>query len=292
MRVLARDEEVEPLLLVQNEAPEPSPWMKALGFPQWYQFTFTTVAEAPKFMDSSTVGVSGYEGGRRTLATRGHFFSVYALLDEAARAAYSDNAGITLADRHRAAALASASGAIGADVIVTAAPTVGRDDVADNDLVVSVTPTQLIPLFGHYLRMTGNSVLTTTKGQLVGGGTFLQTLNATSVADLYLAGINASTPHLNAIQLMATVGAPIATSFGRRRRLHCASAGPRGPWTICSQRSAMAPQPTRSGPIRPRPPQRHSTECCCTSAPLWTGTHVSFERCSTQLLNPRTSAAH
>ena len=47
MRVLARDEEVEPLLLVQNEAPEPSPWMQALGFPQWYQFTFTTVAEAP-----------------------------------------------------------------------------------------------------------------------------------------------------------------------------------------------------------------------------------------------------
>jgi hypothetical protein len=169
MRVLARDAEVEPLLFVQNGAPEPTPWMHVLGFPQWYQFAFTTVAEAPKFMDSSTVGVSGYEDGRRTLATRGHFFSVYALLDEAARAAYSDNAGITLADRHRAAALASASGAIGADVIVTAAPTVGRDDVADNDLLVSVTPTQLIPLFGHYLRMTGNSVLTTTKGELVGG---------------------------------------------------------------------------------------------------------------------------
>ncbi|MDV6979105.1 hypothetical protein [Mycobacterium intracellulare] len=206
MRVLTRDEEVEPLLLVQNEGPEPTPWMQALGIAQWYQSTFTTVAEAPKFMDSSTVGVSGYEGGRKTLTTSGHFFSVYALLDEAARAAYSDDAGITLADRHRAAALASASGAIEADVIVTAAPTVGRDDVADNDRVVSLTPTQLIPLFGHYLRMTGNSVLTTIKGQLVGGGTFLQTLNATSVADLYLAGINASTPHLNAIQLMATLG--------------------------------------------------------------------------------------
>jgi hypothetical protein len=62
MRLLARDEEVEPLLLVQNEAPEPTPWMQALGIPQWYQFRFTTVAEAPKFMDSSTVGVSGYRG--------------------------------------------------------------------------------------------------------------------------------------------------------------------------------------------------------------------------------------
>lgn len=206
MRVLARDEEVEPLLLVQNDAPEPTPWMQALGCRQWYQFTFTTVAEAPRFMDSSTVGVSGYKDGERTLATRGHFFSVYATLDEAARAAYSDDSGITLADRHRAAALASASGALGADVIVTAAPTAGRDDVADNDLVVSVTPGQLIPLFGHYLRMTGNSVLTTTKGRPLGAGTFVQTLNATSVADLNLAGINASVPHLYAIQLMATMG--------------------------------------------------------------------------------------
>lgn len=206
MRVLARDEEVEPLLLVQNDEAEPERWMQTLGNRQWYQFEFTTVAEAPKFMDSSTVGVSGYEDGTRTLATYGDFFSVYAMLDEAARAAYSDDAGITLADRHRAAALASAAGAIGADVIVTIAPTAGRDDVADNDLVVSVTPSQLIPLFGHYLRMTGNSVLTTIKGHVIGGGTFVQTFNATSVADLYLAGVNASVRHLHAIQAMATLG--------------------------------------------------------------------------------------
>jgi hypothetical protein len=206
MSVLARDEEVEPLLLVQNEAPEPTRWMQALGCRQWYQFTFTTVAEAPKFMDSSTVGVSRYEDGTRTLATRGQFFSVYAMLDEAALAAYSDDAGITLADRHRGAALATASRALGADAIATAAPTAGRDDVADNDLVVSVTPRQLIPLFGHYLRMTGNSVLTVNKGSLLGEGSFVQTLNAISVADLYLAGINASVRHLYAIQQMATLG--------------------------------------------------------------------------------------
>ena len=80
LRVLARDEEVEPLLLVQNEEPEPTEWMQALGSHRWYQFTFTTVAEAPRFADSSTVGASGYEDGRRTLATSGHFFSVYARL--------------------------------------------------------------------------------------------------------------------------------------------------------------------------------------------------------------------
>ena len=88
MRVLARDAEVEPLLFVQNDAPEPAPWMQALDCPRWYQFTFTSVADAPRFMDSSTVGVARYEDGRRTLGTQGHFFSVYAMLDEAARANY------------------------------------------------------------------------------------------------------------------------------------------------------------------------------------------------------------
>ena len=102
LRVLSRDEEVEPLLLVQNEETEPSTWMRALDCPRWYQFEFTTVADAPRFLDSSTVGVSVYEDGMRTLATSGNFFSVYAMLDEAARAAYSDDSGITLADRHRA----------------------------------------------------------------------------------------------------------------------------------------------------------------------------------------------
>lgn len=206
MGVLARDEEVEPLLIVQNDAPEPASWMQALECRRWYQFTFTTVEDAPRFMDSSTVGVSGFEDGERRLSTRGHFFSVYAMLDEAARAAYSDDSGITLADRHRAAALASAAGALDADVIVTAAPTAGRDDVADNDLVVSVAPSQLVPLFGHYLRMTSNRVLTVNKGSLVGGGAYTQTYNAASVADLYLAGIDASVPHLTAIRLMATAG--------------------------------------------------------------------------------------
>ena len=199
--------------------------MQALGSRRWYQSTFTTVTEAPKFADSSTVGVSGYEDGRRRWRPPGTS-SAFTHSDEAARAGYSDDAGITLADRHRASALASASGAIGADVIVTAAPTAGRDDVADNDLVVSVTPNQLVPLFGHYLRMTGNPVLKTTKGQLVGRGSFVRTYNATSVADLYLAGIDASVPHLTAIQLMATAGAD-RTSSSRWKRLLCASAEPR-----------------------------------------------------------------
>ena len=206
LRVVGRDEEVEPILMVQNDAGEPTGWLRALGSSEWNEFTFTTVEDAPKFADASTVGISGYRDGERWLGPSGNFFSIYAQLDEAARKAYSDDDGLTLADRHRASALAAAAGAVGVDVIVTTAPTALRDDVADNDSVISVTPDQLLPLFGHYLRSTGNHVLESEKGGLQGGGTYVRKYNATSVADLYLAGIDASVPHLTAIRLMATMG--------------------------------------------------------------------------------------
>ena len=61
---------------------------------------------------------------------------------------------VTLDERHRAAAYAAACKAVGVDVIVTNMLTAGRSDVADNDLVVSVTPDEAVPLIGHYLRMT------------------------------------------------------------------------------------------------------------------------------------------
>ncbi|WP_256979063.1 MULTISPECIES: hypothetical protein [unclassified Rhodococcus (in: high G+C Gram-positive bacteria)] len=205
LRVVGRDEEVEPILLVQNDEAEPAEWLRVLGANEWYQFTFTTVEDTPKFADASTVGISGYRAGERWLWTSGSFFSIYAQLDEAARKAYTPDDGLTLADRHRAAAMAAAAGAVGVDVIVTTAPSALRDDVADNDSVISVTPVQLLPLIGHYLRTTGNHVLESATGGLQGGGTFVRKFNATSVADLYLAGIDASVPHLTAIRLMAMV---------------------------------------------------------------------------------------
>lgn len=168
LRVVGRDDEVEPILMVQNDAGEPTAWLRALGSSEWYEFTFTTVEDAPMFADASTVGISGYRDGEQWLWTSGNFFSIYAQLDEAARKAYSDDDGLTLADRHRASALAAAAGAVGVDVIVTTAPTALRDDVADNDSVISVTPNQLLPLFGHYLRSTGNHVLESAKGKLQG----------------------------------------------------------------------------------------------------------------------------
>ena len=205
-RVVTRGTEVEPILLVQNADTEPTQWKTALNCTRWYRYSFTTVEDAPRMGDSSTVGVTGFKKGKQYLSTSGHFFSVYAQLDHAAREAYSDGSGVTLADRHRAAALAAAAASIGVDVIVTASPTAGRDDVADNDLVVSLTPEQLLPLFGHYLRVTGNNVLESVSGRLRGGGTFVRNENAASIADLYLGGIDASAPHLTAIRLMAIAG--------------------------------------------------------------------------------------
>lgn len=202
-RVVGRDQEVEPVLLVQNDDKEPTTWLQALGTHDWYRFQFTSVEDTPKFGDGSTVAVSGYRDGECWRHTSGNFFSICAQLDEATRDSHSDDGDLTLADRHRAAAMASAAGVVGVDVIVTAAPTALRDDIADNDSVISVTPGQLLPLFGHYLRRTGNQVLVSAKGQMQGGGTFVEKLNAVSITGLYAAGVDASVPHLTAIRLMA-----------------------------------------------------------------------------------------
>lgn len=206
LRIVGRDEEVEPILLVQNDEVEPAEWTTVLGCRRWYLFTFTTIEDAPKFADASTVGISGYDDGERWMWSSAHFFSVYAQLDQAARDAFSDDSGLALADRHRAAALTCAAGALGVDVIVTAAPTAGRDDVADNDLVLSISPDQLVPLFGHYLRATGNHVLELNKSRLQNGGTSERRTVASSVTELYLAGIYASVPHLEAIRMMSVMG--------------------------------------------------------------------------------------
>src|SRR5699024_6253258 len=166
MRVLAREEEVEVFLLVQNSASEPREWMSELGLPQWYKFNFTTVDESPKMGDTSEVEISGYENGEIVLSTRGSFFDVYSQLDHRVYDSLEGSGGISLTDRHRAAALACAAEAIAADVTVTNSPTAGRSDVSDNDIILSLTPSQLWPLFGHYLRVTGNQVLDYSRGSL------------------------------------------------------------------------------------------------------------------------------
>lgn len=195
--------EIESCLVVQNDDDSPSDWMNALSIDRWYRFHFTTVDEAPRMGDSSVVGVEGFVGDDQVLDATGHFFGVYPQLDHHRGEVAADHDELSIADRHRAAALASAAGTLGADVIVTGARTAGRHDVADNDIAISLSPDQFTPLFGHYLRTTGNRDLEVSSGQLVGGGSYKRTHSARSVTDMYEAGIDASAPHLTAIRLMA-----------------------------------------------------------------------------------------
>lgn len=195
--------EIESCLVVQNDDDSPSDWMNALGIDRWYRFHFTTVDEAPRRGDSSVVGVEGFVGVDQVLGATGHFFGVYSQLDHHRGEVAAGHDELSIADRHRAAALASAAGTLGADVIVTGARTAGRHDVADNDIAISLSPDQFTRLFGHYLRITGNRDLEVSFGQLVGGGSYRRTHSARSVTDMYEAGIDASAPHLTAIRVMA-----------------------------------------------------------------------------------------
>lgn len=202
MQILGRADDVEPILLVQNDDTEPTAWTRALENRRWYRYSFTTIEEAPRSGDISEVGVTGYEDGEWCLSTHGEFFGLWSQLDHSQTT--DTTSAVALADRHNAAAITSAAAAIWVDVIVTASPTADRDDIANNDTIVSVTPEQLLPLFGHYLRMTGNPTILTRTGRLQGGGRFVRTSNANSIADLYSGGIAASVPHLTVIRAMAT----------------------------------------------------------------------------------------
>src|SRR5699024_11246545 len=81
-----------------------------------------------------------------------------------------------------------------------------RSDVSDNDIILSLTPSQLWPLFGHYLRVTGNQVLDYSRGSLSSGAHYVRKTRSSSIADLYVNGINSSMPHLMSIGLMAVAG--------------------------------------------------------------------------------------
>ena len=109
------------------------------GNSRWYRFTFTTVAEAPKFADSSTVGISATRmtrerwrpGGTSSASTRSLTMQHVLRTRRMPRSCSPIATGLRPLLRGRA---------IGADVVVTVSPTAGRHDVGDNDLVVSVTP--------------------------------------------------------------------------------------------------------------------------------------------------------
>ena len=83
---------------------------------------------------------------------------------------------------------------------MTSAPTVGRVDVADNDVVASVTPDEAVALIGHYLRMTANPVVNVRRGGLVGGGTWEKTESTATIENFYDWGVVSNMPYFDCLR--------------------------------------------------------------------------------------------
>jgi hypothetical protein len=205
---LTRDE-IDVQLLVPADQEVPAAWTAALGDALVRQIGFTSVKTAGRFLDSvqfSVVTETEREWSRGTA----NFFDVYQQLD--AQTAPADAPALTLEQRHHAAAYAAAAAAVGIDAIVTTAPTVGRSDVADNDIVASVTPDDAVALIGHYLRMTANPVVDVKRGGLAGGGGSWETTMTTGTSEhLYDWGLMSQMRYFEILQTLAAHEADTAT---------------------------------------------------------------------------------
>jgi hypothetical protein len=125
-------------LLVPAGEEAPTAWTDVLHEPLVRQVGFTSIEKAGRLIDTVQFWVTT-ESERERSSTRAHFFDVYQQLDAPTAPPSADP--LTLHQRHHAAAYAAAAAAVGIDAIVTNAPTAGRCDVADNDVVPSVTRT-------------------------------------------------------------------------------------------------------------------------------------------------------
>jgi hypothetical protein len=209
---LTRDE-IEVHLLVAARQDIPAVWTDMLHEPVVHEIGFSSVDSASRFCDAVEFTVSTTRGEDYRAWTKARFFDVYQRLDD--QDAPSDAPPLTLDQRHRAAAYAAAAGAVGVDAIVTNAPTVGRADVADNDLVVGATPDDAVALVGHYLRVTGNPVVGVQRGALL-GGTWETTETAATVANLYDWGTVSGMPYFDCSPAVATSQGDIETAVALR----------------------------------------------------------------------------
>lgn len=126
-------------------------------------------------------------------------FDVYSEID----AQNAPTTDLAVEDRVRAAVLAATGFGFGADVIVSLGPTVGRADVGDNDTVTTVTPEDLHPVFGHYLRMTGNR--TVAEYRSVGPGfSVVQKSEPHSVTRMYDIGLESLLRWLDMFRIVAS----------------------------------------------------------------------------------------
>lgn len=205
---LTRDE-IDVQLLMPTGQDVPTAWTAALGNPLVRQIGFTSVETAGRFLDSVQFSVVT-EAEREWSRGTANFFDVYQQLD--AQTAPADAPPLTLEQRHHAAAYAAAAAWVGIDVIVTTAPTVGRSDVADNDIVASVTPNDAVALIGHYLRMTANPIVDVKRGGLSGGaGSWETTMTTGTSENLYDWGLVSQMRYFEIFQTLAAHEADTAT---------------------------------------------------------------------------------
>lgn len=195
---LDRDE-LDIQLLVPKGTEVPKAWVQALPEAPVRQIGFTTVAEASRHLDTVEFRVTT-ESEEQWGWTIAHFFPVYQQLDE--QLATPGAEPVTLEQRNRAAAYAAAASSVGIDAIVTTAPTVGRCDVADNDIVASVPPDDAVALIGHHLRITSNPVVQVLRGGLAGGGSWEQTESTATIENFYDWGVGARMPYFDCLHLI------------------------------------------------------------------------------------------
>lgn len=199
VHVLRRDV-VTPMLMMfeDDDAALAAAWMQACEVEEHYVIHYTDPQSVGRFLDSVEFSVSTMRGKERRGWRRCNFFDIYALLD-AQNATLTD---LSNEDRIRGAVLASAGYGLGTDVVVSLAPTVGRADVGDNDIVTSVTPDDLHPIFGHYLRMTGNRTVAEYRYNASFGGV-TEKMEPPSMKEVYNIGLDSLIGWLDMFRLVA-----------------------------------------------------------------------------------------
>lgn|GEM_PF-1339816 len=205
---LTRDE-IDVQLLLPEDQEVPSTWTALLPAATTVRVAFTAVPESWPMMLAFSVGFAADSETRRTPGTA-EFFPAYQLAD--AQAAPANAQPLESSQRHHAAAYAAVAAKVDMDVIVTNAPTAGRSDVADNDIVMAVAPDDAVALIGLYLRMTANPVVGVQRGALAGDiGSWETTLTTGTIENLYNWGLVSHMRYFEIFQALAARESDSAT---------------------------------------------------------------------------------
>jgi hypothetical protein len=195
VHILRRDVVTPKLMLFgDDDAGLVGDWMQVCEVDDRYIVHYTDLHSAGRYADAMEFGLSTIQGDEPTGWRNCHTFDVYSLID-GHTAPTSD---LSVDDRIRAAVLAAAGYGLGVDVIVTLAPTAGRSDVGDNDIVATVTPDDFHPLWGHYLRMTGNCTVAEYRSP-----GFVRTMQPPSVTEMYDIGLSSLLGFLDIFERVA-----------------------------------------------------------------------------------------